>query len=77
MTMNLYMQIKNPPQQLTVDEMVEFVLLKKLLFRSDKLVAFTDEQTNTEQFKRYDELLKKKMAHLEYATQLMRSKRFN
>jgi hypothetical protein len=49
---------------LTAYEQAEFNQLKDRFFGTDKFVALTAEQENSPEFKRYDELLKKKMKYL-------------
>lgn len=54
------------PQQLSVEELIEFAKLKKLLFTGNPFESFSKEQENSPEFKRYDELLTKKLAHLDF-----------
>lgn len=54
------------PQELSIAEMIEFAKLKTKLFQGRMFVEFSSEELKSPEFKRYDELMKKKMAHLDF-----------
>jgi hypothetical protein len=53
---------------LTLSEHKEFTALKEQLFKGDMFVEFPESVTNTIEFKRYEELLQKKMNYLKKKT---------
>lgn len=52
---------------LTHDEILELNILNTKLFKGDLFKVFTAEEENSEDFKRQDELMRKKMAYLREA----------
>ena len=63
---------KGTPQQLSPKEQIELNQLKRKLFGDDKFVVFDIGTLMSEDYKRYDELLRKKMAYLNYIDRLVR-----
>ena len=47
-------------QPFTPEESLEYQCLKSLLFNGNMFVVFTPEEENSKEYKRYDELNKKK-----------------
>lgn len=56
-----------PIHGLTVEEFFEFKKLGKKLFKGNSFVVFSDEERNSPEFKRYDELMLKKLKSLKKA----------
>lgn len=54
---------------LTAYEQAEFNQLKNHFFGKDKFVILTAEQENSKEFKRYDDLLNRKMKYLKQVTE--------
>lgn len=54
---------------LTPTEYREFSQLKTKLFKGNMFVEFSTEETQTPEFKRYEELLQKKMNYLKSQTE--------
>ena len=54
-------------KQLTSAEILELNILNTKLFKGDLFKMFTTEEENSEDFKRQDELVRKKMAYLKEA----------
>ena len=50
-------------KQLTSAEILESSILNTKLFKGDLFKVFTAEEENSEDFKRQDELMRKKMAY--------------
>jgi hypothetical protein len=49
---------------LTLDEILELNILNTKLFKGNLFKEFTTEEENSNDFKRQDELMRKKMAYL-------------
>ena len=57
---------KRIPKYLTSKERIELDKLKRELFKGDTFVVFSKEELESKEYKRYDELIKKKLAFLAY-----------
>ncbi len=57
---------KRIPKYLTGKERIELDKLKRELFKGDSFVVFSKEELESKEYKRYDTLIKKKLAYLEY-----------
>lgn len=53
-------------QPLNAAEIKEFIQLKRKLFGNTSFMIFDDETINSPEFKRYNELMKKKLAYNKY-----------
>jgi hypothetical protein len=51
-------------QPFTPEEALEYQCLKSFLFNGNMFVVFTPEEENSKEYKRYDELNKKKLTYL-------------
>jgi hypothetical protein len=58
------------PQELSLSELIELSKLKTKLFQGEMFVEFTPEVLESDTFKRYDELIKKKQKFLAYYDKL-------
>lgn len=53
-------------ERLNAAEIKEFIQLKNKLFDGSSFMVFDEATLNSPEFKRYDELMRKKLAHLKY-----------
>lgn len=56
------------PQPLTEQEEQEINALSKKIFQGSMFLVVSDEDRNSPDIKRYDELVQKKMAYMKYQT---------